>query len=330
MYYILLILMCIFVVGCVDSNSLKSQERLQKNLVDALNKVTQYEYGTINADVNVQVEFNNNSLSEDQLKQIDLFKNFYVKSKYYFDAMNNYQWEITPLISASGYRTTIYNVDDRYFLKVPIYNQYIDLTDPNSLDIGILDTEMNIQIHDIIHEIQNLKISKYKNMYFDLIKSNNIIKNKERILTTDGNVNAIVYQQEIDFYDIINNIKNQGSEDFSIEKSIVDSIDTDKIRDEWDISATVSTFIVKDEKLIKQKIDIHGVNKSTAFDSYNEINLIGGRSIILTIPVLTFEISVLIDYSGLGFQQDIVLPQISKDNLMDNETLNRFLEKLLE
>lgn len=330
LHFIIIALICMVVFGCRKVSILDRQEQSQQNLVDIFEKTKDYDSGLINTDVAIEMKFNDDILTEEELKRCEKFRNIYINSKYRFDAMNNYVLEITPVISGSGYRASLYHVDDNFMLKVPIYNQYIDLTDSRFLSNYFLNNNDDLIIYDqVVGAFKDgLDPDRLTDItpYLELIHNKKVDVYKERILTNNGNIKATVYQQELDNEDIEMYLQKVWNHTY-----ISDMMsEFNKSKDEWKVIATVKTYSSNKGILIKEDIEIKGEKYSDFKDKYNEYTVFEGKVDVVIIPVESFKINISVDYTELGMQQEIVLPQITEGNLINQEKLQVILDQFMK
>lgn len=324
-----LILVLTIMSGCSD-NSYESY----LNAVEKTENASKYS-GEFSMEVNSEV--NTDGLSDEELRNVNLYNNFEVENVYKSDkALGLLESNLYINFGGLGFDIKYYDDSKAAFIKMPIVEKYVYMDDLSSLNSGsnFESEDMQIQtmdfnnMSDLVSDETKEELTK---LWKDAIESNNVVKGKESLIETkEGEIKAtkytIKYEDKV-FKELIlesmmiiykdEKFKEAGLISFKDGTNDIE-FDIDLIRKEFiDLlvieNFELNAFIDIDGYIVKEDMDFVMSSTST------KVNMLEKISVSYTSKNFNFE-----------KDQNILIPDTDSLEFMTKEEMETGLPSLFE
>lgn len=159
--------------------------------VKAVNKTNEIKRGQKSLDFKMNMDFNTEELTSEEIKDLNYFRNFEAKFNVTFDD------ELKKTIGRNyfnfgglGFDAAFYNDGEKSFIKMPIVGKYIVL-DEKFMENHIKDKDDEYKENKCISD---KTIEELESKWVTMIKRENVFAGKESVMTTpDGEVKVTEY-----------------------------------------------------------------------------------------------------------------------------------------
>lgn len=309
----ILSVLIILTTGCQTKGLLNYQEA-----VETTNKI---KTGKMIIEVDMTNTFNEEGLSQSEIKDLSMAKNSYTKVSATFDERNpdhlKEQIHIYYLFGGMGLDSWVYIDGEELTLKVPIIDVYMDISEQPDIE------DENTNISDVSFDIDIDTIMK---KWLSVFEEENVVVGKdEYVITSKGQVKTTAYT-------------------FYISKSQIDQLYDDLINDvdieelEKVFEAYAESYIESDDVTINlaevlEHITIHEVTGTANVDFDNRLiqqtfNILGEYKENKPGDIDEISLEIKMRYEDLGKDVQIKYPVLTEDNTVTPDELNDLFDDM--
>lgn len=300
--------------------------------INASNKTSDIKRGQENLTLNLNLDFNTEGLSSEQLKKLNYFKNIEARFNTVYDK------ELEKTISRTyfnfgglGFDVNFYDDGEKSFIKMPIIGDYMMIDEELKGDFT-----QNMETEDVKGEcISEEAFKAIKDKWLNTIKRDDVFTGKDSVMTTpDGEVKITEYSIKLtdeDFKTFLNesidiirndenlkenitkyiNSDNEGKEEINIEEffdSFKKNLEQSKIE-----NLRYKAYIDIDGYIIKEAIDFHIKFEDMSMSRMKELKY-------------SFEVNRW----SIEKEQNLEFPELTEENVLDPEEVDQGVPFIFE
>lgn len=189
-----LILIVTMLSGCMDNS--------YENYLKAVEKTDNAKKYSGEFNMSVSSDINTEGLTNEEIKNVNLYNNFRVESNYKSDKeLGLLESNIYVNFGGLGFDIKYYDDANKAFIKMPIVEKYVYMDDLSTLntssDVEIEDKAIKFnEMSDLISEESREELTK---LWENAIEKSNVVKGKESLIETkEGEVKATKYTIKYD------------------------------------------------------------------------------------------------------------------------------------
>lgn len=316
------VVICLVLVltSCSPAEHKSEQEMFLNEVINAVDQNNKVEHGEINTEIDLTVDFESDKLTSEEQVKNEVFKHMILTSTYRSDSTNS-ENKLTLLFGATALQIMIFKMQGKTFIKIPIYNQYLDLNDTNIYTQFIHNKISQNEFAEFIRFIADGHLNEKLFLDTSVFNNSQITRTKENIMTKSGNIKVLCYKQTLDRLQLQDLLEAFCNNNKFLQNFYVKNMDVS----DWELNTEVSTWLSQQGKLVRQDIIIIGKKQN---NDISTISVIDNELMIDILPITYFEMKISIDYMNNGIEQIVTVPSLTEENTLNAEEAKKILKDL--
>jgi len=296
-------------------------EDAYQEYIEAVNKTNDISKGQMSYDILIQNDFDTKGMSENEIRQLNYFKEIKTKASIMFDESEN----DTKVISRNyfnlggmGFDSSFYLNGDKAFIKMPMLGKYMVLDEYTQ--------ESNNDDIKYSNELTGETIETLKDEWIKVLNEENVVSGNKILLTTeDGEVKATQFSINLNdeqISQLLNSFVDVISKDKSLENMMSftdgnnEELDNDKMLD--DLRDGISNVSIKNFKYTGY-IDFDGYIIQEDLEFVIEYNTDESSKAIST------SFSMQAKRWDIEKELSFEFPELTKENTLDDDNIEQGL-----